>query len=177
LEDPLVEGWPGQIGALAEEAGLRVEVVNAGVSGETSAGGARRIDWILREPLDMLVVELGANDGLRGQDPDALAANLGEILGRTRGAYPEARLVLVRMEAPPNLGEEYTEAFRSIFPRVAAAHEATLLPFLLEGVAGVPELNQPDGIHPTVEGHRVMARRTWETIGPLLMEMARPLPE
>jgi acyl-CoA thioesterase-1 len=177
LEDPLVEGWPGRIGALAEQAGLRIEVVNAGVSGETSAGGLRRIDWILREPLDMLVVELGANDGLRGQDTDALEANLGEIFARTRSAYPEAGLVLAQMEAPPNMGAAYTEAFRSTYPRVAAEHGATLLPFLLEDVAAVPDLNQSDGIHPTAEGHGVMARLAWETIGPILEELARPLPD
>jgi acyl-CoA thioesterase-1 len=175
LEDPLGESWPGRVQALADRAGVPLEVVNAGVSGETSAGGLARLDWILREPLDLLVVELGANDGLRGQDPAALASNLNQILRRTRTRYPEVRLVLAQMEAPPNLGAEYTEAFREVYGRVADEQGAALMPFLLEGVAGDPALNQADGIHPTAEGHEVMARLAWETIGPIVEEVARPL--
>ncbi len=175
LDDPLGESWPGRVQALADQAGVPLEVVNAGVSGETSAGGLARLDWILREPVDLLVVELGANDGLRGQDPEALASNLNEILRRTRARYPETRLVLAQMEAPPNLGTEYTRAFRDIYARVATEQGASLMPFILEGVAGDPALNQPDGIHPTAAGHETIARRAWETIGPIVEEMARPL--
>lgn len=143
---------------LAAAEGLPFRLVNAGVSGETSAAGVRRIDWVLQSPLDVLVLELGANDGLRGLDVGELRANLDHIVRRTRAMYPDARIVLLGMEAPPNLGERYTEAFGDVFTRVAEERETHFVPFLLEGVAGVPELNQSDGIHPTPEGHRRMAR-------------------
>jgi acyl-CoA thioesterase-1 len=148
-----------------------MRAVNAGVSGETSAGGLRRLDWVLREPLDVLVIELGANDGLRGLDPFQMSSNLTEIARRTRMRYPDARVVLAGMEAPPNLGPLYTDAFRLIFSTVAEESEALLVPFLLDGVAGSPELNQSDGIHPTAEGHEIMARNVWEVLGPLLAEL------
>ncbi|MEX2471336.1 MAG: arylesterase [Gemmatimonadota bacterium] len=143
---------------LAQAAGLPFRLVNAGVSGETSAAGVRRIEWVLQSPLDVLVLELGANDGLRGLDVDELRANLEDVVRRTRALYPDARIVLLGMEAPPNLGERYTGAFAEVFTRVAEERDTHFVPFLLEGVAGVPELNQSDGIHPTPEGHRRMAR-------------------
>jgi acyl-CoA thioesterase-1 len=149
---------------LAAEAGVPFRAVNAGVSGETSAAGARRIDWVLRNPLDVLVIELGANDGLRGLDLDALRANLRLVVEHTRERYPEAPIVLLGMEAPPNLGERYTTAFRDVFVEVADVEGTWFVPFLLEGVAGVPELNQSDGIHPTIEGHRRMAEHILPTL-------------
>ena len=155
---------------LADSADLPMDAVNAGVSGDTSAGGLRRLEWILREPLDVLVVELGANDGLRGQDPAATEDNLEAIVSRTRDRYPEAAVVIAGMEAPPNLGEEYTRRFRSVFPTVADASGAALVPFILDGVAGVPGLNQNDGIHPTPEGHRLMAGNVWPALAPLLRD-------
>lgn len=145
-----------------------MEAVNAGVSGDTSAGGLRRLEWILREPLDILVVELGANDGLRAQDPVATRANLEDIVSMTRARYPEAAVVITGMEAPTNLGEEYTRQFRSVFPAVAEESGAALVPFILDGIAGVPGLNQDDGIHPTPDGHLLMARNVWPTLAPLL---------
>jgi len=148
------------------------DLVNAGVSGETSAGGLRRLDWVLREPLDVLVVELGANDGLRGLDPFQMSDNLVQIARRTRTRYPDARIVLAGMEAPPNLGPLYTEAFRAIFSSVADDANALLIPFLLDGVAGIPSLNQRDGIHPTPEGHRFMASNAFEVLGPLFAELS-----
>jgi len=161
------------IAAMADSAGIPVEVVNAGVSGETSAGGLRRLDWVLGEPLDVLVLELGANDGLRGLDPEALESNLREIAQRTRDRYPDVRIVLVGMEAPPNLGPDYTTRFRSLYPRVADDVGATLLPFLLEGVAGEPDLNQSDRIHPNREGHRIIAREVlWPGLEPILRAAA-----
>ena len=163
--------YVARVEELADSAGLPMRAVNAGVSGETSAGGLRRVDWVLREPLDVLFLELGANDGLRGQDPGALAANLSDIIGRTRARYPEARVVIAGMEAPPNLGAAYTQAFRDVFARVAEEQRATLVPFLLEGVAGVPELNQGDGIHPTAEGYRTVARTVWSVLEPILAEL------
>jgi acyl-CoA thioesterase-1 len=164
--------YVARVAELADSAGTPIRAVNAGVSGETSAGGLRRIDWVLREPLDVLVLELGANDGLRGQDPFALADNLTQIIRRTRTRYPEARVVLAGMEAPPNLGPLYTLAFHDVYPRVAEQEGALLIPFLLADVAGIPALNQSDGIHPTPDGHRIMARHVWEVIGPVLAELA-----
>lgn len=155
------EAYVARVAEVADSAGTPIRAVNAGVSGETSAGGLRRLDWVLREPLDVLVLELGANDGLRGQDPAALARNLGTIIERTRARYPGTPVVLAGMEAPPNLGPAYTEAFRAVFSSVAADHDAILVPFLLEGVAGDPALNQDDAIHPTPEGHRIMAHTLW----------------
>lgn len=167
LSDPS-EAYVAELDRMADSLGLPMEAVNAGVSGETSAGGLRRLDWVLRRPLDVLVLELGANDGLRGQPPEALEENLTTIVRRTRTRYPEARVLIAGMEAPPNLGDRYTEAFRSVFPRVARQTGAELVPFLLEGVAGVPELNQADGIHPTARGHREMADVVWPHLEPLL---------
>jgi acyl-CoA thioesterase-1 len=164
--------YVARLAELADSAGLPFEAVNAGVSGDTSAGGLRRLDWVLREPVDVLVVELGANDGLRGQDPEATAENLRAILDRTRARYPEAELILAGMEAPPNLGPDYTARFRAVFPAVVAQEGGSLVPFLLEGVAGVPALNQDDGIHPTAEGHRMMAQTVWPVLEPILRSLA-----
>ena len=161
--------YTARLQALADSAGIPARMVNAGVSGETSAGGLRRTDWILRDPLDVLVVELGANDGLRGQDPAAMESNLRQVVERTRARYPDASVVLLGMEAPPNMGDAYTGRFRRAFRRVADDTGAAFVPFLLEGVAGAPELNQADGIHPTAEGHRRMARTVW----PVLEEVLR----
>jgi len=158
------DAWPARLAELADSAGLPLQAVNAGVSGDTSAGGLRRLEWILREPLDVLVVELGANDGLRGQDPDATADNLRRIVRGTRERYPGARVLLCAMEAPPNMGDAYTERFRAIFPEVARETGAELVPFLLDGVAGIPALNQDDGMHPTPEGHRRMAANAWPSL-------------
>jgi len=166
------EAYVARVAALADSAGLPIRAINAGVSGETSAGGLRRLDWILRDPVDVLVLELGANDGLRGQDPTAMEANLAAIIDRTRERNPGVRVVLAGMEAPPNLGAQYTQAFRDVFPRVAAGHGASLVPFLLEGVAADPDLNQADGIHPTAEGHRIVARTVWRVLLPVLEDGA-----
>lgn len=153
---------------MADSSGKAFRAVNAGVSGETSAGGLRRLDWVLREPLDVLVIELGANDGLRGQDPAALADNLTQIIRRTRTRYPAVHVVLAAMEAPTNLGVMYTGAFRQVFVTVAEAEGTDLIPFLLDGVAGVPELNQEDRIHPTPEGHRMVAQNVWVVLEKVL---------
>ncbi|MDE0898674.1 MAG: arylesterase [Longimicrobiales bacterium] len=156
------------LAAMADSAGKPFRALNAGVSGETSAGGLRRLDWILREPFDVLFLELGANDGLRGQDPRALASNLTGIIRRTRTRYPDVRVVVAGMEAPPNLGDLYTSAFRSVFRAVAESEETDLIPFLLDGVAGIPELNQADRIHPTTEGHRRTAANAWPVLEAVL---------
>jgi acyl-CoA thioesterase-1 len=173
------ETYVARLTELGDSAGVPFRAVNAGVSGDTSAGGLRRLDWVLQEPLDVLVVELGANDGLRGQDPAATADNLRAIVDRARARYPDVRIVLAGMEAPPNLGSDYTRRFRSVFGAVAAEKGTGLVPFLLEGVAGVPDLNQDDGIHPTAEGHRRMAYTVWPALEPVLRDWAAqsPLPE
>lgn len=166
------ERWPEQLGLRAEAAGIPFRVVNAGRSGDTSAGGVARLDWILGDTVDVLVVELGANDGLRGLPPAEVAANLGTVIDRTRAAWPEARILLVGMEAPTNLGAAYTQAFREVFPAVAAERGVALVPFLLDGVAGVDSLNQADGIHPTAAGHARIAETVWPALEPLVRAAA-----
>jgi len=163
-----VQAYPALIRARIEAAGLEYRVVNAGVSGETSAGALRRMDWLLRQPIAVLVVETGANDGLRGQDPDMTRANIQAIFDRAREQSPPPQLVLVGMEAMTNYGVEYTSRFRAIYPELARANDVALVPFLLEGVAGIRELNQADGIHPTAEGQQMMAETVWEVLEPLL---------
>jgi acyl-CoA thioesterase-1 len=162
------EAYPALVQEKIDAAGLRYRVVNAGVSGETSAGARGRAPWLLRQPVAVLVLETGANDGLRGQDPEATRGNIQAILDAARGQAPPPRLVLAAMEALPNYGEPYRRRFRAIYPELARANGATLLPFLLEGVAGEPALNQPDGIHPTAEGHARIAETVWKTLRPIL---------
>jgi acyl-CoA thioesterase-1 len=168
----LEQAYPALLQAKVDSAMLPFRVINAGVSGETSAGGVRRIDWLVREPVAVLVLELGANDGLRGLDPSAMRDNLQTIIDRTRAAHPNVRVVLAGMEAPPNMGGGYTDAFREVYPRLARHNNATLIPFLLDGVAGVPELNQGDGIHPTAEGQARIAETVWAWVQPVLHELA-----
>jgi acyl-CoA thioesterase-1 len=162
------EAYPSLVQQKLDAAGLRYRVVNAGVSGETSAGALRRIDWLLRQPVAVLVLETGANDGLRGQDPEATRANIQAILDAARRREPPPRLVLAAMEALPNYGEAYRRRFRAIYPALAKANGATLVPFLLDGVAGDAALNQPDGIHPTAEGQARVAENVWKALRPLL---------
>jgi len=164
LRDPSF-AYPALVQERLDSAGLKFRVVNAGISGETSAGALRRIDWVMGQgTVAVLFLETGANDGLRGQDPDTLRANIDAILQRAQRQVPPPRLIVAGMEAPPNLGTQYTERFRGVFPAAATAHGAALVPFLLQGVAGVPELNQADGIHPTPEGHRRIAELVWATV-------------
>lgn len=160
-----------RVQARIDVANLPFQVINAGVSGDTSAGGLRRIGWLLRAPIRVLVIELGGNDGLRGLPTDDLRRNLQAVMDSTRAHYPDARLVLAGMEAPPNLGSVYASEFRSVFTALARDNDLTLIPFLLEGVAGDPELNQVDGIHPTAEGHRRVAETIWTSLRPLLEEI------
>ncbi|MGH7469354.1 MAG: arylesterase [Longimicrobiales bacterium] len=160
--------YPALIQAKLDSAGLPYRVVNAGISGETSAGGLRRIDWALQQPTEVLVLELGANDGLRGLDPDSMKRNLEALIRRTREKYPTAEIVIAGMQAPPNLGAQYTHRFHAVYGDLADKFDAVLIPFLLEGVAARPELNQSDGIHPTVEGQRVIAETVWMHLKPVL---------
>ena len=175
LARPDEDAYPALVGEAVAEAGVPVRVVNAGNSGETSAGGLGRIEWTLRQTTpDVFVLALGANDGLRGIDPEAMRENLSGILDRVRAAAPGARLVVAGMEALPNMGADYTDRFRAVFPEVAEAHDAAFVPFLLDGVAGVPRLNQPDGVHPTAAGQRIMAGTVAETVVPLAREAYEP---
>ncbi len=160
--------YPARIQRRIEAAGLQFDVTNAGVSGETSAGLLRRLDWVLQEPASVIVVETGANDGLRGQAVAATRATIDSVLTRIAREQPGAAVVLVQMEAPTNLGRSYTSAFHGMYPALAAQHGVTLLPFLLEGVAGMPRLNQADGIHPNDAGERIVTETVWKTLEPVL---------
>jgi acyl-CoA thioesterase-1 len=160
--------YPAVLQSMMDSAGLRFRVVNAGLSGETSAGGLRRLEWSLQQPIEVLFLELGANDGLRGLGTDQMEANLDAILAHTRERYPDSDLVIAGMEAPPNLGPEYTRAFRAVFASLARKYDAALIPFLLEGVAGQADLNQADRIHPSTAGHRAIARTVWPHLEPVL---------
>jgi acyl-CoA thioesterase-1 len=162
--------FPSLIQERIDRAGLGFRVVNAGVSGDTSAGGLRRIEWLLREPIGVLVLELGANDMLRGQDLAALRSNLQQIIDRTHAANPDVRIAIAGMQSPPNLGDPYAQGFAQSFVDLARENRTALIPFLLDGVAGLPELNQPDGIHPTAEGHARVAENVWPVLEPLLRE-------
>ena len=160
------EAYPALVGGLLAQRGIVVRIVNAGVSGDTSAGGLARVDWVLSLQPEILVVALGANDGLRGQPVDSIAANLREILRRARAAG--SRVLLVGMKMPPNYGPEYTRDFEALYARLAREFDLPFLPFLLEGVATIPQLNQPDGLHPTAEGQRKIADLVVQALLPLL---------
>lgn len=160
--------YPGLLQAKLDSAGRRFRVLNAGVSGESSAGAESRMDWLLaHDTVAVLVVETGANDALRGQDPDSVRSRIQAIFDRARRVSPPPRLILVGMEALPNLGDDYVRRFHAIFPEVARANGAALVPFLLAGVGGVDSLNQEDGIHPTVEGQRIVAENVWKVLEPV----------
>jgi len=166
------ESWPDRIQSRIQDAGLPFTVINAGVSGDTTAGGLRRIDWILKQPVDVLVLELGGNDGLRGMAPTATRTNLIGIVQKTRAKWPSASIVLAGMQMPASMGREFSQKFGQVFPEVAKAEQLHLIPHLLEGVGGVPELNLPDLIHPTAAGHDLVASNAWKTIEPLLRQRA-----
>jgi len=145
-----------------------VKVINAGLSGETSAGGLSRIDWTLRQPIDVFVLELGANDGLRGLPIEQTKKNLQSIIDKVKTKYPKVKIVLAGMMVPPNMGKAYSDEFRKIYPAMANKNKASLIPFLLEGVAGNEKLNQADGIHPNAEGHRIVANNLIAFLRPLI---------
>lgn len=165
--------YPAVIHRLATKDGYAVDVINAGLSGETSAGALRRADWLMSQPLAVVVIETGANDGLRGLDPDSTAANITALIAKVRAAQPQAAVVLAQMEAPTNLGPAFQRRFRAVFPSVARATGVRLLPFLLDGVGGRPELNQDDGIHPTAAGARKVAANVYKSLRPVFDSLAR----
>lgn len=162
------EAFPALVEEKCRKNGKPCKVVNAGLSGETSAGGLSRIDWILRQPVDIFVLELGANDGLRGLPLDQTRKNLQAIIDKVKAKYPNAKIVIAGMMVPPNMGPNYTDEFKKIYPELAKKNNATLIPFLLEGVAGNEKLNQPDGIHPNAEGHKIVAQNVYDVLKPLL---------
>jgi acyl-CoA thioesterase I len=164
----LNQAFPALIGRRIDSLHLPYQVVNAGLSGETSAGGRSRISWILKQPISIFVLELGANDGLRGIPLAGTTANLQAIIDSVKAHYPNARIVLAGMQIPPNMGVDYGTAFRNLFPKLATANHAALIPFLLDHVGGIPQLNQGDGIHPTAAGHKIVAENVWQVLAPLL---------
>jgi acyl-CoA thioesterase-1 len=164
------QAYPALIQAKIDSAGLGYRVVNAGVSGETSAGALRRIGWLLRTPPAVLVIETGANDGLRAQSADSLRSNIQAIIDQARAVSPPPRIVLIGMEALPNYGPAYARQFRRIYPELAEKNRLPLVPFLLAGVAGIDSLNQPDGMHPNTAGERRVAETVWKTLKPLLQQ-------
>ena len=162
------EAYPAVIQRKLEAAGRPWRVVNAGLSGETTSGGLRRLDWVLRQPVDIFVLALGGNDGLRGIPPEISRANLAAMIKRIQKQFPNVRVVLAGMQMPANMGTDYTKPFAAMYPEVARETGVTLIPFLLEGVGGVPNLNQADGIHPNPEGHKIVAETVWRALQPLL---------
>lgn len=166
----LEEAYPALLQEKIDALGLPFKVINGGLSGETSAGGLRRIDWMLRRPVDILVLALGANDGLRGLEVAATHRNLQAIIDRASRKYPKIKIVIAGMKAPPNMGREFTENFAAIYPELARTNDALLIPFLLESVAAEPSLNLADGMHPNPAGHKIIAETLWRHLKPLLAQ-------
>ncbi len=162
------QAFPALIQRKIDSQNLSYKVVNAGVSGETSSGGNSRIDWILEQQVDIFVLELGANDGLRGIPVSETKTNLQSIIDKVKARYPQAEIIIAGMQMPPNLGQQYTAEFREIFPELAKKNNGRLIPFILEGVGGEAKFNQQDGIHPTEEGHQIVAENVWEQLQPIL---------
>jgi acyl-CoA thioesterase-1 len=162
------EAFPALIQKKIDSLRLPYKVINAGISGETSADGLSRISWVLKQPVDVFVLELGGNDGLRGIPLSGTAQNLQGIIDSVKKKYPNAKLILAGMEIPPNMGKKYTDEFRALYGQLAKKNNTLLIPFLLKGVGGVPELNQDDGIHPNIEGHKIVADNVWRQLKPLL---------
>lgn len=163
--------FPALIQEKIDSLGWNFKVINAGLSGETSSGGLRRIDWLLQRKIDVFFLELGANDGLRGIPLDLTEQNLQATIDRVKAKNAKVKIVIAGMLVPPNMGREYSSKFRTLFQNLAKKNDAALVPFLLEGVGGNPKLNLPDGIHPTAEGHRIVAKNVWQVLKPVLQEM------
>jgi len=162
------EAFPALIGNKIDSLNLPYDVINAGLSGETTAAGKERISWLLKQKVDVFVLELGANDGLRGIPITETRKNLQSIIDQVKAKYPDAKQVMTGMEVPPNMGNKYASEFRVIFRELAMKNNMALVPFLLDKVGGVPELNQNDGIHPTPEGHKILAETVWMVLKDLL---------
>jgi acyl-CoA thioesterase-1 len=168
LADPDTQSYPAQVQQKINAGHLHWHVVNAGLSGETSAGGLRRIDWVLRQPVDVFVLELGANDGLRGTAPGTTRDNLQAIIDRVRSTHPATQIVLAGMMMPPSMGSDFVKAYDDIFPALATRNGLILIPFLLDGVAERPEFIQGDNLHPNAAGAAIVANTVWKSIFPIL---------
>ena len=167
------QAYPALIQEKIDAMRWQFKVVNAGQSGDTSAGGLSRMDWLLRSPVDVLVLELGGNDGLRGLPVETTKKNLQAIVDRTRAKYPAAKIVLAGMIVPPNMGRDYGQKFEAIFRDIAKKNQAALIPFVLEGVGGVRDLNLSDGIHPSARGQEIVAANVWKVLEPILRSLAK----
>jgi len=165
------DAYPALVQAKVDAKRWNFKVVNAGQSGDTTAGGLNRLNWLLKNRIDVLVLELGGNDGLRGLPAETTKNNLQAIIDRTKAKYPEVKIVLAGMKVPPNMGRDYGRSFNAIFPELAKTNRAALIPFILEGVGGVRDLNLPDGIHPTAKGHQIIAATVWKTLEPVLRSL------
>ncbi|SDH64214.1 arylesterase [Winogradskyella thalassocola] len=166
--DDTNDAFPGVLQQKIDSLNLNYTIVNSGVSGETTAGGKGRIDWILNQDIDIFLLELGANDGLRGVNLVETATNLQSIIDAVKSKSPKTKIILAGMQLPPNMGQEYTRDFKQIFMNIAEKNDLAFIPFILKDVGGIKELNQNDGIHPTVEGHKILANTVWEVLKPLL---------
>ncbi len=168
LDDPGNDAFPSVIRQTIDSLKLPYKVVNGGLSGETTADGKNRINWLLKQPVDVFVLELGANDGLRGIPVAETEVNLQSIIDQVKAKYPKAKLMMTGMQVPPNMGGTYADDFRKVFPRLAKKNNMTLVPFLLENVAGIRDLNQRDGIHPTAKGAKIVAENVWKVLKGML---------
>jgi len=168
LDDPQSESYPAVLQTKLDSAKLPYHIINGGLSGETSAGGKSRIDWLLKQKVDVFILELGANDGLRGLPVSETEKNLQTIIDKVKAKYPNAKLMLTGMMVPPNMGADYSASFRAIFAKLANKNQMTLVPFLLQNVAGIKQLNQADGIHPTAKGAKVVAQNVWSKLKGML---------
>jgi len=162
------QAFPALAETMLKKKGKAVKVINSGISGETTAGGLARIDWVLKQSVDILFLELGGNDGLRGLPVTETEKNLQAIIDKVKAKNSRVKIVLAGMMVPPNMGEDYSKKFEKVFISLAAKNNCTRIPFLLEGVGGIEKLNQADGIHPTAEGHRIIANTVVKTLEPLL---------
>ena len=169
----LSEAFPALIQDKIDAKGWRFKAVNAGQSGDTSTGALDRLKWLLKNPVEVLVLELGGNDGLRGLPVEATRKNLQLIIDRTKEKYPSAKIIIAGMKVPPNMGRDYGKKFEAIYADLAKKNKAPLIPFVLEGVGGVPALNLPDGIHPTAKGQEIVAVTVWKTLEPVLRSIAK----
>jgi acyl-CoA thioesterase I len=171
----LSQAYPALIQQRINQEGLNFRVINAGQSGDTSAGGLARMDWLLKNKVDVLVLELGGNDGLRGLPVEVIRKNLQAIIDRARKQYPQIRIIIAGMKMPPNMGGQYSREFEAMFAALAKKNNAALIPFILEGVGGVRQMNLPDGIHPTAGGHEIVAENVWTVLAPVLRSMQSPV--
>ena len=166
------QAYPALLQKKIDAAKLEFTVIDAGLSGDTTAGGLRRLKWMLRRKVDVLILELGGNDGLRGVPLEATRSNLQAMIDNSRAANPQTTIIIAGMQMPPNLGQDYVQSFNRIFPELAKKNHTALIPFLLEGVAGNPAHNQADGIHPTLEGHKIVCENVWKVLKPILERLS-----